>query len=68
MAKERKVHHVTPSASGGWDVKGDRGGLKVHKQDGTFQTEYTYEADPHPPKCRPQKKVAPPGCSKAELL
>ena len=26
------------------------GQLKIHKQDGTLQTEYTYGEDPHPPK------------------
>ena len=29
---------------------GDLGQLKIHKQDGTFQTEYTYGDDPYPPK------------------
>lgn len=29
---------------------GSTGQLKIHKQDGTFQTEYTYGNDPYPPK------------------
>ena len=29
---------------------GPLGQIKIHKQDGTIQTEYTYGKDPYPPK------------------
>jgi len=29
---------------------GGHGQLKIHKQNGQFQTEYTYGSDPYPPK------------------
>ena len=30
--------------------KAPLGQIKIHKQDGTIQTEYTYKKDPYPPK------------------
>jgi len=29
--------------------KGPKGQIKIHKQNGQFQTEYTYRDDPYPP-------------------
>ncbi len=56
MPEIEVTYYVIPSDKGIWNVNGrqvaknaDLGQLKTQKRDGTFQAEYTYGKDPHPP-------------------